>query len=112
MPHCCILEHNLHATVNFNLVAGWLNRCEEEHVHSSAPLQSPRQLTDLRFVDVGDQCIAETSHHVRYAALIYTWGSHEQYCLSKQNTQVLEKKVPLLNLNEGLLKARHPLSVY
>jgi hypothetical protein len=102
MPHCCRSERNLHGTIDFNVVAGWLKRCDGQHNHSSNLLPSPKEISGLRLIDIENQCIVERSLQVRYAALSYTWGSRKQYCLTKQNIQLLKKKGALIGLDEEL----------
>jgi hypothetical protein len=102
IPHCCREERPLYSTVNFDLVAGWLERCDEHHDHSSITLHSPDEIIGFRFIDVQNRCIVRASHHVRYAALSYTWGSRKQYCLTKQNTCRLEVNGSFDGLEEEL----------
>jgi hypothetical protein len=102
IPHCCREERHLHSTVNFDLVAGWLERCDEHHNHSSNILPLPDEIIGFRFIDVQNRCIVRASHHVRYAALSYTWGSRKQYCLTKQNTLRLEESRSFDGLEEEL----------
>jgi hypothetical protein len=33
VPHCCVWQRALSDTVDFGQMAGWLNRCDEEHKH-------------------------------------------------------------------------------
>jgi hypothetical protein len=91
MPHCCIWQHNLHDTVNFDMLTGWLKRCDGEHDHSLTLFAPGRELTDFRVIDVRHRCIVKRSRDVRYAALSYTWGSQVQYCLTKQNKGLLQE---------------------
>lgn len=90
MPHCCVWQRTPPNTVDFSLMAGWLNRCDEQHEHGPATFSSKRELKDLRLIDVHNQCIIKSNTDTRYAALSYTWGSRKQYCLTKQNVHMLE----------------------
>ncbi|CAN9174897.1 unnamed protein product [Alternaria alternata] len=48
-------------------------------------------LEDLRFIDTKSRCVIEQDQLVRYAALSYTWGSELQYCLKRENVEVLKE---------------------
>jgi len=97
MPHCCIQQRRIRDTVDFKLLAGWLQTCDKEHSHNSGLLDAPRRLKHMRFIDVRRRCIVSYGHQVRYAALSYTWGSQERYCLKRQNIQALEQMNALQN---------------
>jgi hypothetical protein len=102
MPHCCILHWDLHPVVNFDLMARWLKHCDEKHEHESALLPFHRELGEIRFIDVQNQCILQRKHVERYAALSYTWGSRKQYCLMRKNVADLEQKGSLAHLSKAL----------
>jgi hypothetical protein len=97
MPHYCIWRRNVGATIKFDLLACWLKRCDEEHQHQSVLETTQRTIDDLRFIDVYDRCVVRRNQHTRYAALSYTWSSREQFCLTKDNTHLLEQTNSLSN---------------
>jgi hypothetical protein len=102
MPHYCVMQHNVQACVNFNILNGWLQRCDEKHEHISDLRIAHRELSDFRLIDVKNQCIVETDRHTRYAALSYTWGSGGQYCLTKANKHLLERSGSLQKISQEL----------
>jgi hypothetical protein len=104
-PHYCIWRRDLHPRVNVDLVAGWLNACYETHKHRSNLHMGERVLENLRFIDMNHGCVVKSHHHMRYAGLSYTWGSREQYRLTKQNVRILEEIGGLSNLAVNL----HPI---
>jgi hypothetical protein len=88
--------------INFDLLARWLKQCDENHGHVSGLLPYRRELDGIRFIDVQNQCIIQKKHLKHYAALSYTWGSREQYCLTKKNVVDLEEKGSLAHLSTAL----------
>jgi hypothetical protein len=102
LPHCCILQHEVQAHVNFDLCKRWLKSCDEQHKHILGSHVAPRTLSDFRLIDVKGQCIVEGDYHMQYAALSYTWGSSGQYCLMKSNKGVLEGDGSLQQMIEEL----------
>jgi hypothetical protein len=88
--------------VNFDLMVRWLKQCDEKHKHESGLLPYDRELDEIRFIDVQNQCIIQRKHLERYAALSYTWGSRKQYCLTRKNIVDLEKKGSLANRSKAL----------
>lgn len=71
MSHCCVWQRTLPNLVDFDLIKGWLNKCDEEHEHGPATLFSKRELHGRRLIDVRNRCITSTTN-TRYAALNYT----------------------------------------
>jgi hypothetical protein len=102
MPHCCIQRWGLQPMIDFDLMARWLKRCDEKHEHESGLLPYHRELDELRFIDVQNQCIIQRKHIERYAALSYTWGSRKQYCLTRETVADLEGKGSLARLSKAL----------
>ncbi|KAH4127997.1 hypothetical protein HBH47_043270 [Parastagonospora nodorum] len=97
-PHHCIWHRDVRPTVDFDLVAGWLKACDETHGHHPGSQGRGRALDGIRFIDLQQRCIVRRSRNVRYAALSYTWGSREQYCLTKKNMRMLEENGGLSSL--------------
>jgi hypothetical protein len=77
--------------VNFDLVTGWLKRCDATHEHTTDPSKSTPEFQGLRFIDTRNLCVVEQSYHVRFAALSYTWGRGEQYSLKRENVEFLKE---------------------
>jgi hypothetical protein len=102
MPHLCISRWKLQPVIDFDLTAAWIKRCNENHKHDSALLPSHRELGGLRFIDVQNQCVVKRNHHIRYAALSYTWGSRKKYCLTRENVDLLEEKGSIARLSTVL----------
>jgi hypothetical protein len=79
--------------VNFTLLAEWIETCDKDHDHDSEVLDAPhRRPVGMRYIDVRRRCIVKDIGNSPYAALSYTWGSQERCCLTRQNTQALEKE--------------------
>lgn len=96
--HYCILQRQLQPTVSFDLLAGWLHACDQEHNHPDATHSSlTRHPEGVRFIDVRNRCIVEVQRDVKYAALSYTLGNHERFCLTKGNLQRLKNANSLRN---------------
>ncbi|CAN9281718.1 unnamed protein product [Alternaria alternata] len=91
LPHCCLKKRRVVTNVNFDLVIGWLRLCDETHEHTISPIYSISALKGLRFIDTKGRCVVEQDQPVRYAALSYTWGSEKQYCLKRENVEVLKE---------------------
>jgi hypothetical protein len=89
--HCCLKKRRVGTNVNFDLVIGWLKLCDETYEHTISLVHSISALKDLPFIDTKSRCVIEQDQRVRYAALSYTWGPEEQYCLKRENVEVLEK---------------------
>jgi hypothetical protein len=70
LPHCCVWQRALSDTVDFDLMAGWLNRCDEEHEHGLTTFSPDRELKDFRLIDVQNQCIIKSNADIHYAALV------------------------------------------
>lgn len=104
LPHCCLKKRRVGTNVNFDLVRGWLKSCDETHEHTTSPVHSISALKDLRFIDTKRRCIIEQDQHVRYAALSYTWGLEEQYCLKRENVEVLKQPGSLDRTNVTIRK--------
>jgi hypothetical protein len=102
MPHCCILQHNVQANVDFDRLSDWIQTCDTRHKHTSDILTAPRELFAFRLVDVKNQCIVERDIHTRYAALSYTWGASGQYCLATSNISLLERQGSLEQIGQEL----------
>lgn len=103
IPHCCILQRQLKPTVDFDLLADWLHACDQEHNHPDATHSSlTRHPNGLRFIDVRNRCIVEVRRDVKYAALSYTWGNHDRFCLTKGNLQRLKNANSLRNEHSKL----------
>lgn len=93
MPHCCILQRQIKPTVDFDLLAGWLKTCDQDHNHHMTVrdvVQNQPPLKGLRFIDVANRCIVESPQDVKYAALSYTWGSRERFCLTRENADLVK----------------------
>jgi len=104
LPHCCLKKRRVGTNVNFDLVIGWLKLCDETHEHTISPAHSISALEGLRFIDTKSRCVIEQDQHVRYAALSYTWGSEEQYCLERGNVEVLKEPGSLDRTNIAIRK--------
>ncbi|OAG18895.1 HET-domain-containing protein [Alternaria alternata] len=91
LPHCCLNKSRVGTNVNFDLVIGWLKLCNETHEHIISPIHSISAHKDLRFIDTKRRCVIEQDQRVRYAALSYTWGQEEQYCLKRENVEILKE---------------------
>jgi hypothetical protein len=102
MPHWCILQHNVQANVDFDRLIGWIQTCDTRHKHTSDLPTAPRELFDFRLVDVKNRCIVKIHPRTRYAALSYTWGASEQYCLTTSNIPLLERKGSLDHIGQKL----------
>lgn len=99
----CLTERPLNNLVNVSLLANWLKTCDECHTHRHNPdIREARTLEGFRLIDVERHCIVEGSRHSRYAALSYTWGSREQYCLNQRNTSLLAHDGSLENIKGSL----------
>jgi hypothetical protein len=98
----CITERPINSHVNVPLLAAWLEDCDECHGHRQDPDREVQDLEGLRLIDVERHCIVKGSVYWRYAALSYTWGGREQYCLNQRNTSILEDEGYLDNI-KGLL---------
>jgi hypothetical protein len=102
MPHCCIMQHNVQASVDFSRLMEWIQTCDTRHKHTSDLPTAPRELFGFRLIDFKNQCIVERDLHTRYAALSYTWGASGQYCLTTSNRPLLGKEGSLEQINQGL----------
>jgi hypothetical protein len=98
----CITERPINSHVNVPLLAAWLKNCDECHNHLHNSGLEEQDLHGLRLIDAERHCIVKGSLSWRYAALSYTWGSREQYCLNQRNTSIVENE-GYLDTIKGLL---------
>jgi Heterokaryon incompatibility protein (HET) len=91
--------------INFGLACRWLRTCEDSHERCGArtwhSLLEP--LSRLRFIDVDDECLVESSGEERFIALSYVWGQTPMF------KTTLEHKSHL-HSNGGLRKFSHEVS--
>jgi hypothetical protein len=68
-------------------IRSWLLDCEESHGArcNIAEHQSATLATELKFVDVIDQCIVSAPPNERYIALSYMWGGVHQLLMTTEN---------------------------
>ncbi|KAF9894338.1 hypothetical protein FE257_007841 [Aspergillus nanangensis] len=59
--------------VDFDLLRGWVHRCESAHAHNCQPVWVD-ELETARMVDVHARKIVPCPPHCRYVALSYVWG--------------------------------------
>jgi hypothetical protein len=82
----------LEPIVNYSRLAECLRTCDEQHDYSESSFIAYQALRDFRLIDVERQCIVMAIKPARYAALSYTWGTKDQFCLNRQNRQALEEQ--------------------
>jgi len=108
LPLPCVAYRQLNDYVDNSLLAGWLETCDIVHNHIVTPTPEPRpSLPGLRLIDVQNRCIVSGDPRLRYAALSYTWGLHEQYCLVQDNVAVLSEAGSLTKFAESLGQVVH-----
>jgi hypothetical protein len=102
VPHCCVRQHNVQASVDFDILIKWIQTCDTQHKHTSDLPMAPTEFFGFRLIDVKNQRIVERDIHTRYAALSYVWGASGQYCLTKSSVPLLEKNGSLEEISQEL----------
>jgi hypothetical protein len=102
MPHCCVQQHTVQASVDFDRLNKWIQTCDKRHKHTSGLPTAPRELFGFRLIDIKNQCIVEKDLQTRYVAISYTWGASGQYCLTSSNKPFLEGYGSLEQISQEL----------
>jgi hypothetical protein len=78
--------------VDFELVKKWFQLCETSHGNECGqPGLTPREVRQIRLVDVRNGQIIDSTTNERFVALSYIWGPWQQFCLKKDNHKHLKR---------------------
>jgi hypothetical protein len=78
--------------VDFELVKKWFQLCETSHgSECRQPGLTPREVRQIRLVDVRNGQIIDSTINERFVALSYIWGPWQQFCLKKDNHKHLKR---------------------
>ena len=82
--------------IDLSMVKKWRQSCQEWHgANCEEPilkgLSAPWSISNIRVVDVQQQCLVKMPHGCRYVTLSYVWGPEPTFTATKNNVKDLEQ---------------------